>query len=222
MSEPSPVKARPRPRRKRPGAFHHGDLRAQLLLAAEAVVAVRGHEGLTLHEVARRVGVTEPAVYRHFAHKAALLAAVATRGFVDFQRALVVAASSTTEPRDAVAAIGRAYVRHAHAHAGWFRLWFSRARTEGLADLLASAPGDGDGDTALLLRPIERLAPDAGAALDVFRALWAQWHGLAVFVIERVFQLVDSDAARLAAADAAIDVVVDALAAAARAGPSTR
>jgi hypothetical protein len=36
-------------------------------------------------------------------------------------------------------------------------------------------------------------------------------HGLATFVVERVFQLVDTDEERLAAADAAIDCYVSML-----------
>jgi hypothetical protein len=45
---------------------------------------------------------------------------------------------------------------------------------------------------------------------DAYRAFWALAHGLATFVVERVFQLVDSDEERIAAADAAIAVFVGA------------
>jgi AcrR family transcriptional regulator len=202
-----PVKRRASPRRKARGAFHHGDLRAQLVLAAAEVVARRGHEALTLGHVARRVGVTEPAVYRHFANKAALLAAVSVEGLAELQRALVVAAASTADPAGAVTAIGRTYVRHALAHAGWFRLHFGGARP---APPAADAP-PGEDDALALVDAVARLAPAGTDVMDVLRALWAQWHGLAVFVVERVFERVPDDAGRLAAADAAIDVFVDAL-----------
>jgi len=40
-----------------------------------------GARGLSLREVARSVGVSHPAVYRHFAGKESLLAAIAEQGF---------------------------------------------------------------------------------------------------------------------------------------------
>lgn len=48
---------------------------------------------------------------------------------------------------------------------------------------------------------------------DAFRAAWALSHGLATFVVEHTFQLVDTDEARLAAADGAIDAFAEMLAA---------
>jgi AcrR family transcriptional regulator len=207
MTAEAPVKSRPR--RKRAGDFHHGDLREQLVVAATAMVQARGHEQVTLRALAERVGVTEPAVYRHFAGKDALLAEVGARGLRQMQTALVAPLATHDDPFAAAAAVGRAYVRFAHAHAGWFRLWFSRSRTEGIGHL---APADDDEAARALLALMGRLVEGrALAPMDLFRALWAQWHGLAVLVVERVFQLVQSDDERLAVADVAIDVFIGAL-----------
>lgn len=207
MERPTAVKPKPRVRRKRPGDFHHGDLRETLVTAATAIVRARGHEAVTLRAVAARIGVTEPAVYRHFAGKDDLLAEVGARGLRGMEGALV-AALGPADPYAALAAVGRAYVRYAQENQGWFRLWFSRARTEGLA----GRDGGDDGAAASLLQVAATIVGDDGpAAADLFRALWAQWHGLAVLLVERVFQLVQTDAERLAAADAAIDVFVEAL-----------
>jgi AcrR family transcriptional regulator len=43
--------------------------RAEILDAALAVFSEKGYEGGTMRDIARRVGVTEPALYRHFASK---------------------------------------------------------------------------------------------------------------------------------------------------------
>ena len=62
--------------------YHHGALRQALVDMVLTMVAERGDAAeLTLREVARRVGVSHNAPYRHFEDKDALLAAVATEGF---------------------------------------------------------------------------------------------------------------------------------------------
>ena len=55
--------------------------RGEILDAALAVFAEKGYDGGTMREIAARVGVTEPALYRHYAGKEALLLdLVATAG----------------------------------------------------------------------------------------------------------------------------------------------
>jgi len=46
--------------------------RGEILDAALCAFALRGYEGGTMREIAQRVGVTEPALYRHYAGKEAL------------------------------------------------------------------------------------------------------------------------------------------------------
>lgn len=57
--------------------------RGEILDAAFAVFCERGYEGGSMREIAARIGVTEPALYRHFANKEdlflSLMRAVATR-----------------------------------------------------------------------------------------------------------------------------------------------
>ena len=62
---------------RRPKTYHHGALPAALMEVAKELIAERGLDGFTLREVARRVGVTHVAAYRHYADRRALLAAVA-------------------------------------------------------------------------------------------------------------------------------------------------
>lgn len=61
-------------------SYHHGDLRAALVDAGMALLATRDADDLSLREVARQVGVSATAVYRHFPDKAALMAALAAAG----------------------------------------------------------------------------------------------------------------------------------------------
>ena len=60
--------------------YHHGDLRSALIQAGLTVLAGSDAEHLSLRELARSVGVSPTAVYRHFPDKNALLAALAESG----------------------------------------------------------------------------------------------------------------------------------------------
>jgi len=98
--------------RRRPKRYHHGDLPAALVDVAKELIAERGLDGFTLREVARRVGVTHVAAYRHYADRRALLAAVATHGFLRLRRRLEAAHKQTQarlEPR--LRALLAAYVQ---------------------------------------------------------------------------------------------------------------
>ena len=55
---------------------------------AKGLIAERGPESFTLREVARRIGVSHVAAYRHYADRRALLAAVAEHGFHQLRRRL--------------------------------------------------------------------------------------------------------------------------------------
>lgn len=61
--------------------YHHGDLRAALLDAAERSVRAQGVTQLSLRDLAREVGVSHAAPRRHFADRQELLDALAEEGF---------------------------------------------------------------------------------------------------------------------------------------------
>jgi AcrR family transcriptional regulator len=65
------------------------DTRALLLTAARDLFLETGVAGFSLREVARRVGISPAAVYRHFEHKEALIVAACTQGFQIFSSYLM-------------------------------------------------------------------------------------------------------------------------------------
>ena len=69
--------ARRAAKRKPAAAYHHGDLRRALLAETARTIRKEGVDGVTLRAVGKRLGVSRTALYRHFADKPALLAAVA-------------------------------------------------------------------------------------------------------------------------------------------------
>lgn len=114
-----------------PRPFHHGNLRAVLLERAEEVLRERGADALSLRELARDAGVSHGAPRSHFPDRAALLDALAARGFARLADAVHTAAAGA--PGDHAAALRAAcsaYVAFA-------------VREGALLDLMFAAKADG-------------------------------------------------------------------------------
>src|SRR5262245_45006102 len=99
------------PPRKRGDRYHHGDLRRALLQEALRTIHANGVQALTLRAVGQQLGVSRTALYRHFADKSALLAAVAGEGFRTLREDLEEAWSRHGRGHEGFAAMGVAYVR---------------------------------------------------------------------------------------------------------------
>lgn len=106
--------------------YHHGNLAQALVSEALSLIEGEGIAALSLRAVAKRAAVSPAAVYRHFADKEALLAAVAAEGFAALNAAF--ADVPAAPPADRLAGLGEAYVAFALAHPGLFRLMFTAAR----------------------------------------------------------------------------------------------
>jgi AcrR family transcriptional regulator len=123
MKKPS-TRARPRP-------YHHGDLRAAVLAAAEKILEKQGVDALTLRAVARAVGVSHTAPKNHFGDLVGLLSELAAVGYRRYGKALTDAMEAAgQEPRARLKAMGRAYVAFARAHPGLFVLMFRSERLD--------------------------------------------------------------------------------------------
>lgn len=109
-------------------AYHHGDLRNALILAAAELIEERGGADFAMVDAARRAGVSSAAPYRHFSDKTALLDAVIDFAF--FTLGEQVAAVVQTEPHgsaEAIIAIGKAYIRFVCEHRPFYGLMWGDA-----------------------------------------------------------------------------------------------
>jgi len=158
--------------------YHHGDLRRALIAAAMAALREGGAESISLREVARRAGVSPAAPYRHFENRAALLAAVATEGFVAFREEQDGAREGVAED-DQFAAMAHAYVRFALANPQLFRLMFSAELEMSRHPALRAAADAAYAPLARAAAREDNIAPE-----EVAVAAWAFVHGLSVLLLD--------------------------------------
>ncbi len=108
--------------------YHHGNLRAELLDTALEQLRMVAADDLSLRALARAVGVSQTAPYRHFADKGELLAAMATRGYRDLLQTLRQAGKSADDcPTEQLVAFAHAYVDYAGRQPQLFKLMFGPA-----------------------------------------------------------------------------------------------
>lgn len=111
-----------RPSRRRKRAYHHRDLRNALVAAALDALPEVGAAGLSLRDIARRVGVSPAAPYHHFRDKDALLAAVAGECVQHLLDALDAAVSEAGDDlRRRFQLTGISFIRFAVTHPAHFR-----------------------------------------------------------------------------------------------------
>ena len=173
--------------------YHHGDLRSALVEAGLRALETTDFAEISLRQLAREVGVSATAVYRHFPDKQALMRALANEGIARLGAYQQQAAQDSRGP-DGFAATGRAYVRWALANPSLFRLTFSECDRAGQSLF-------GDNLAAQLLQDkAARATPDDPAAQQrLMIQAWAIVHGLAMLMLDR----------QLPADDALIDRVID-------------
>src|SRR5215211_8225432 len=162
--------------------YHHGNLREALMQAAIDLIAAKGSSGFTFAEAARSAGVSPAAPYRHFRDRDALMAEVATRGFVKFAFKLERAwDEGRPEPQAAFIRLGRAYLAFARSEPAYYAAMFENALPR------AAYPGPDDArrrafevlraasESICARIPKERRQPELMMSLHV----WSMAHGVA-------------------------------------------
>lgn len=111
--------------------YHHGNLKEALIAAGLEILSEHGLEGLSLRNVAKKIGVSHTAPYNHFPDKQALLAAISTAGHEQLHQILldIFEKSKDTSP-NIILEIAWAYLQFALEYPDKFKLMFSGALEE--------------------------------------------------------------------------------------------
>lgn len=179
--------------------YHHGHLREALLAEGLALLEEAGEGRFSLRELARRVGVTANATYRHFANKEALLMGLAAQGFrlfLDSQAQAWQQAEGDVAQR--FLATGRSYIRFACQHPELFRLMFGRFAAEHRSSELDQASQAAFAALREGVAAAVGLPSDSEAALFAAYNAWAVVHGFSHLILDGQIPGEGAEAGRLA------------------------
>ena len=110
--------------RKLHGAYHHGDLREALLQAAMQAAEHGGQDAVSFSALARTLGVSQAAPYRHFADRGALLTELGERGFQALGEAIRAALAADTA-RSRLGRLAHAYKDFGLERPGLYQVMFA-------------------------------------------------------------------------------------------------
>ncbi|MBD0323196.1 MAG: TetR/AcrR family transcriptional regulator, partial [Aldersonia sp.] len=173
------------------------DRKAQIALAAARAFSERGYHPVGVDEIAAQLGISGPAIYRHFPNKYALLAAAAEAEACALRDAVdSVPAEASGDPAGRLAAVTHALIRATieHRRAGglyrWERRYLEppdRARVREILDYVTSQLAD----------PLAKMRPTTGSAdismltaatLSVIGSITAHRTALAADLLEPLLQ----------------------------------
>ena len=166
--------------------YHHGSLEQALTEAAMEVVAADGIDALSLRDIARTIGVSPSATYRHFPSRDHLVAHVSQIAREDLARALILAreqvAATGSRRRRSIRrfeGIGRAYVLFAVGAPNLFEAAFTPCDVRPATD-------DDPAAWLVLVRAVDEMV-STGAIPEKRRRdapliAWSGVHGLAAIL----------------------------------------
>lgn len=143
----------------------------EILAAARELLEDEGADALSMRNLGERLGIRAPSLYKHFASKEALEAALISEGFTEQAEQFESALQASEEP---ITAMAEAYRSYAHRHPHLFRLMYDRSLNRPLL-----TPGVEERAAAPLLH--------ATGDLDLARAIWAFAHGMTILELNARF-----------------------------------
>jgi AcrR family transcriptional regulator len=160
-------------------AYHHGELRGALLIAAEEELAEKGVEGFTLRGCAKRAGVSHAAPAHHFKDAGALLTALAAVGFERLTASMRARQGrASVDAHERLLASGLGYIDFAEANPALFKLMFGSDRPAAADEDLITR------GSAAFMTLVEGIAAIRGddplsspAGLTDIAAAWSLVHG---------------------------------------------
>ena len=164
--------------------YHHGDLRAAVIEIALAEIETTGFEALSLRKLAKKLGVSHQAPYKHFPNKEALLADLATVGYQMLERKTRASSSRVSDGQKKLVSAGKAYVHFVTSHPQLSAVMFgNRNRLQQFPHLMQAAS-----EALGALREIIQSGQDQHTLVEADADLmtmvaWATVHGLALIKV---------------------------------------
>ena len=174
--------------------YHHGDVPRALMDAALVSIRENGVERLSLRALARDVGISQTAPYRHFKDKTHLLVKLASEGFYTLA-AQKRSTRTTPYSQENLIDVGIAYVQFAKNHPEQYKLMFGSSieHRRDYPELMDAS------HTAFqcIFEHVEE-GINAGFLVDrdpeiLAKSCWTTVHGIASLLIDGFFENIDYD-----------------------------
>ena len=166
--------------------YHHGDLREEILCAASRLLEQQNISALSLRAVAKEVGVSHTAPYRHFKDKESLLAGIAGLGFDRLAAQLEeTVISNPNEPAVQLQESGHQYVKMAMQNPQCTQLMFSGILPcdDTYPELRSSGDAAFNGLKLMIEEGQNRGVFKQGDVEVLALAAWSGIHGLSMLLI---------------------------------------
>jgi AcrR family transcriptional regulator len=115
-------------------SVHMSDQRGRILACACDLYLRNGLDGLSMRKLAKEVGVTAPAIYRHYKGRDEVLADVLREAHRTFSRYLYAALGAPT-PLERFFGAGEGYLDFVFDHPRWYSMLFTGPEHLGMDDL---------------------------------------------------------------------------------------
>lgn len=199
--------------------YHHGDLKASLIVAANNILLRDGADALSLRAIAAEVGVSHMAPYAHFKNKKQLIQSIAEAGFLQLANTMEHVANELSAKKsitsgELVLAYGASYLEFATSNPQLYRLMLGQVETTGrkskktlsnavtgstLVPLVENSPFSGSSQKPFILLQeafaLEQCedSPSCEKMDDSIKAkalgAWSMVHGMAALIIEGHIQV---------------------------------
>ena len=158
--------------------------------AEELLLESASEEAVSIRAVADAVGLTPPAIYRHFPDKHHLIFEVCNRQFARMADEVAAMAGATSDPLEAIAAAARGYARFGLENPEHYRVMFmghADQTPEQYADEKVMETGSFAFLVALVQEAIDEgaLRPELRDALPLAHTLWAAVHGVVSLAVAK-------------------------------------
>lgn len=174
--------------------YHHGDVPRALMEAALTSIRENGVERLSLRALARDIGISQTAPYRHFKDKTHLLVKLAAEGFYELASRKLDRKGEPYSEKNLVE-VGIAYVEFAREYPEQYKLMFgssieNRREHEELMEASHTA-------FACILEQVEEGVKNGFLVNKdpeiLAKSCWTTVHGIASLLIDGFFENVDYD-----------------------------
>jgi AcrR family transcriptional regulator len=106
-------------------SYHHGDLKNALIEAGLQIISREGIDDLSIRSVAKKIGVSHAAPYRHFKNKEDLIVAIALTGYqIRGEEVDMALKNGSDNPWSQLISLAKADIVFAENHPDYFRVMY--------------------------------------------------------------------------------------------------